>query len=214
MKKLSLIASICAIFFLFGCALSPVSEKTQVTAAEDTAMDTLAVDPIFGIYSETQPIKISWDSDAKLDIWTDSGAGMTLSEVTSTYGEGVKCWRLKGTGTWMGMAVRVEPLTNLKDMSGYGNAGSLNFMYKGSKLLKVGIKSGGTTPVEKWLSMTNGAYGFNTNNTWCTVVIPASVFSGVNFGSIEQYFMLVADSGFGYTAGSTYRIDNIYWGRP
>lgn len=211
MKKFSLFAMISAMFVLFGCAISPTPEKAQVTTGGDSSFKTMAVDPIYGIYSETQPVKIIWDTDAKLDIWTDSGAGMILTEVTSTFGEGTKCWRLKGIGTWMGMAVRVEPLTNLKDMSGYANVGSLNFMYKGKKTIKIGIKSGGTAPVEKWLLMTNGKYGFSKTNDWCSVSIPISFFSGVDLSKLQQYFMIAMDSTMGYASNTSIYIDNVYY---
>ena len=108
----------------------------------------------------------------------------------------------------MGLGIRVNPLSAYKDLSAY-SSGSLRFMFKGTKRFKVGIKDG--SAVEKWVSMADGSYGFVTNDTWCNVVIPLSAFPGINFASVQQYFMWVADSGLGYTVGSVYYIDNVYF---
>ncbi len=179
---------------------------TNASAGGPTNIDAAKT---YGLYSDTVPLDIVWNTDAALDIWN----GMAISEDLIDAPEGGKSWVFTGTGTWMGCGLRVNPVTTLKDMRAYTN-GNLVFMSKGARRYKVGIKSGGASPVEKWVNMTHGTYGFNTNNTWCTVNIPLSAFAGVNFGAIEQYFMFVSDSALGYTTGSVYRLDNLYWRRP
>jgi hypothetical protein len=145
-----------------------------------------------------------------MDIWTDHSAGMTVADDLVTVGEGTKSWKLTGTGTWMGMGVRVNPLTTLKNMSAYSN-GSVRFMFKGTKPIKIGLKNGGVAPYDKWLTMTNGAYGFSNNNVWCSVAIPAQFFREVSFDMLEQYFMVAMDSNQGYTVGTVFNLDNLYF---
>ena len=221
MKKLILFFLVMTSYLalLTSCAdMDPAASIETATETEAVIDDAAIEDPLaalgssnitYGIYAETIPLSVKWDVNAKLDIWN----GMTIAEQTTYKGEGTKAWKFTGTspsGTWMGMGIRVNPLTNLKSMSAF-SGGYLSFMFKGTKRFKVGIKSGGTTPVEKWIAMTNGKYGFYNNNTWCVVRVPLSVFSGVNLAKIEQYFMFAADSAVGYTKGSIYYIDRIYW---
>ncbi len=204
------IALFTVFFWLTGCQISPEPVVPVAASEAGGTVKILATEPVFGLYGETIPIGVVWDTDAKLDLWTSSGAGLTLAEVTTTAGEGTKSWQLTGTGTWMGMALRVEPISSLVNMAYYTN-GSLNFMYKGTKRIKIGVKSGGVAPYDKWMTMTNGQYGFLTNNTWCTVSIPMGFFREVSLDMTEQYFMVAMDAALGYTVGTVFNLDKIYY---
>lgn len=214
MKKVLLILMMAGVFYLSSCSdmepanpIPPEDQSITDDAAIDDPLAALGSSNItFGIYAETVPVTVKWDVDTKLDIWN----GMTLVEQTAYKGDGSKAWKLTGTGSWMGMGIRVNPITTLRSLSDF-SGGYLSFMFKGTKRFKIGIKSGGTTPVEKWIAMTNGKYGYYNNNAWCVVRVPLSVFSGVNLSKIEQFFMLAADSSLGYTVGSVYYIDKLYW---
>ncbi len=162
----------------------------------------------FGIFSETVSNVVIFDTDTKIDIWN----GMTIADDTTTAGDGTTSWRLTGTDTnggWMGMGIRVEPLTAYRDLSAFAS-GSYRFMFKGTKGFKLGLKSGLTT--EAWLTTAQLMnYGLVTNGTWCTVSIPVTAFTGLNMGQIAQYLMFVADTSTGYRNGDVFNLDNIYF---
>jgi hypothetical protein len=162
----------------------------------------------FGIFSETVSNIVVFDTDAKIDIWN----GMTLADDITTAGDGTTSWKLTGTDTnggWMGMGVRVEPETSYRNLSAFAT-GSYRFMFKGTKGIKVGLKSGLTT--ESWFTPVQlMSYGLVTNGTWCTVSIPVSAFAGLNMSQIAQYLMIVADASTGYRNGDVFNIDNIYF---
>ncbi len=160
----------------------------------------------FGIYGETIPLAVKWDVDTKMDIWN----GMTVVQQSTYRGEGTYAWKFTGTGSWMGLGIRVNPLTAVKNL-GLFSGGYLRFMVRANKRFKVGIKSVGTTTVEKWIAMTNGRYGFYADNVWRTVSIPLSVFTGIDLTKIQQYFMWATDSSLGYTVGSVFYIDKVHY---
>lgn len=212
-KMVMMVLLVSGILFVSSCSdIEPVAQPqdqgTEAVVDEGgEPLDALVSSNItFGIYCETIPLTVKWDVDTKMDIWN----GMTVVQQSTYRGEGKYAWKFTGTGSWMGMGIRVNPLTAVRNMSAF-SGGYLSFMFKGTKRFKVGIKSVGTTTVEKWLTMTNGKYGFYNNNVWCVVRLPLSVFSGIDLSKIQQYFMFSADSTMGYTVGSVYYIDKVYW---
>jgi hypothetical protein len=163
---------------------------------------------IFGIYTETLPMTVAWNSNVTKEIWR----GLTLEEVKKGAGEGYYYWKLTSTGqTWMGMAVKPLPAKTCLDMSVFSN-GSLNFMYKGTNGFKVGIKSG--TNDEAWIPSSHlRDFGFSDDGAWHEIVIPLTAFKGVGLTNISYFFMFSSDSSRGMLPGSVYSIDNIYWSR-
>ncbi len=164
----------------------------------------------FGIYSETLPLGVTWGSDVALDVW--SGAE-NVSEVTTTFAEGTRCYRIAPTytGGWWGIGIRPNPGTAYKNMKTYSE-GSLRFYFRGTKPVKVGVKLGPST--ERWMNPPAiFSYGLKTNDTWCAVTIPfTNLAPGVPLTNVSQYFMVSADTAMGYVPGSSiYYIDNIHW---
>ncbi len=168
----------------------------------------------FGLYSETTPENVTWDTDAKMDVWNDqwNSGGCLFDDDTTTFADGINSLKITGIAgkSWFGIGMRVEPEANYKDMSSFSNS-VLKFWYKSSRGIKqVGIKSGPST--ERWVTGANcvSLYGMKTDDTWSEVSIPVSVFTGIDFSQISQYFMIVAD-GANYAEGYVWNIDNIYY---
>lgn len=183
-----------------------------ITVAFSNAQDTNVSDSYYCLWADTIPISCKWDADTRLDVWQEWNGNMKITESTIDPGEGTKSWTLTGTGSWMGMGIRVAPLTNLRDMRAYSN-GSLQFMFKGTKPVKIGIKSS-NPEVERWV--TPGAlqyYGLRLDGQWHEVCVPITAFAGVDLSKIEQFFMLTADVGMGYTSNSVYFLDRIFWSK-
>ena len=165
----------------------------------------------FGIYSEFAPLGTIIGLNSSMDWWS---GGENTSDDTTTFADGIQSLRIAPTsgGGWWGVGIQVSPTSAYKDMHSY-REGSLRFCYRGTKTFKVGIKSGPS--VEAWMlpaQLFN--YGLKTNDTWCTVIIPFTNFTavaGFSFTNISHYFMISADSGMGYTPGTVYHIDHIYW---
>lgn len=170
----------------------------------------------FGLYSDSVPISVLWDSDTKLDIWNDpeNGIPLTLSvtDQGSSTGEGAMAWKIAGlspTIYWIGMGIRVEPLTSYRDLGEFTN-GSLNFLFRGTRAFKVGLKDG--HGVQQWVRPLQMAfYGLKTNDTWCQIAIPLKKFDKIDFSKIQQYFMWTADTSMGYTTNRIYYLDHVYF---
>lgn len=183
-----------------------------ITIVLSNSQDPPAPNSYYCLWAETIPISCAWDYNTKLDIWGEWHGGMNITEDNTDPGEGQVSWTLTGTGTWMGMGIRTEPLQTLRDMRAYSN-GSIHFMFKGTKYVKIGIKSGNPA-VERWV--TPGAlqyYGLKLDNEWHEVCVPITAFAGVDLSKIEQLFMLAADSGMGYTSNSVYHLDRLFWSK-
>lgn len=183
-----------------------------ITVSYSNSQYPPAPESFYCIWADLIPISCAWDSDTKLDIWGEWNGGMQITEDTNQPGEGGISWTLRGTGDWMGMGIRTEPLQTLRSMSDYWN-GSLQFLFRGTKPVKIGIKSGNPA-IERWV--TPGAlryFGMELDDRWHEVCIPISAFAGVNLSKVEQLFMLAADSGMGYTSNSVYHLDRIFWSK-
>lgn len=180
-----------------------LSSTNALFTVSDTAPQT------FGLFSERVPENVVWDTDAKIDVWTDYGANALVADDLLAPGFGGKALRLTGTGSWMGVALRVNPLSAVKDLSAFAG-GSLKFMYKGNAGFKIGIKSG--NGVERWVTSTELAgYGLVLTNAWCTVSVPLACFAGIDWAAVQQYLMFVADSGTGYAVGDVHTLDEIHF---
>ncbi len=165
----------------------------------------------FGIYSDTVEVAIQWDSDTKLDIWSDHHGNAKVVDLVKGAGEGMNAWRIIGTGRWAGIGIRPHPARTTRDMSEYKN-GTLRFMYKGGRAFRVGIKSG--TSAEFWFTATNMAkYGYIEGATnWREVILPLSACTNIDFTKISQYFMWNTDED-DYNKGAVYYLDGIYWSK-
>ena len=156
-----------------------------------------------------------WDTDCIMGIWTDWSAGADVSDIYVDTGEGPESWKYEGTGAWMGIGIRVDPYndTYLRDLSPYDY---LNFMHKGTKGFKVGMKQATGTGGEIWMNNAQLATyivvgsGDLLDGTWHTIQIPFSLF-GIDFAQIAQYFMFVSDAALGYTVGDAHYIDHVYY---
>lgn len=198
---------------LFGQSEQTNVSDSQDTSAEvqsgdtntDSGQDSKAAD-VFGIYTETLPMTVTWENDVTKEIWR----GMSFQEEKKGADEGGSFWKFTSTGqTWMGMGIKPLPAKTMVDMSAFSN-GSINFMYKGTNGFKVGIKSG--TNDESWITSSHlRNFGFVDDNEWHEIRVPVSAFSGVCLTNISYYFMFSADSSRGMLPKSVYCIDNIYW---
>lgn len=161
----------------------------------------------YGIYAETVPLGVNWGTpNVALDNWDGSTA---IAEETNVAGEGSLSYRMTGgSAGWLGVSFRVNPLTSYKDMHSYRD-GSLRFMFKGTKPVRVGIQDG--AGVQRWVySADVFKFGLVTNDTWCSVVIPFTNFAtNMNFYQIANYFTIIGEVG--TINGTVYRFDRIYW---
>jgi hypothetical protein len=168
---------------------------------------TNAVNTTFALYSETFPLNVTWDTDAKMFIWN----GFIMSDDSSTSGDGSSSLRINASSsTWGGTGWIVNPSTAYKNLSAFTN-GKLIFMFKSTKnFTKVGIEDG--NGIQGWVTGSTclSSYGMVTNDSWCTISIPLTAFTGVDFTQVKQYFMFVADLG-NYTIGNVWNIDNVYF---
>lgn len=189
---------------------SASSSRSSVSSVSSSSSSSSASVPpaggsTFGIFSETVSNMIVFDTDAKIEIWN----GMTIADDTATAGDGTTSWKFTGTGAWMGMGVRVEPNDAYRNLTAFAS-GSFRFMYKGSKGFKIGLKSGIGTEAFLYAAQLV-PYGLQTNNTWCSVSVPISEFTGLDMSQIAQYFMFATDPSFGYAVGDIVNVDNIYF---
>jgi hypothetical protein len=168
----------------------------------------------FGLYSETVPVDVVWDTDGVMDVWN---AGFDVMDDTTTHGDGttsmkLTCLSSASTPAWAGLGLRTEPLNTFKNLSAF-TGGYLKFMYRSTTMItKIGIKGGTTAATEKWITgaVLKSTYGLRNDNTWSQVTIPLSAFTGLNLTNITQYFMLITD-GANHVVGNEYWIDNIYF---
>lgn len=200
-----------------GSSSSSPSSDSSSSVNSPSSSSSSSVSPgqndYFSIYSETWDIDVVWDTDTKMDNWQNSGGNCVITEEYTNCGEGGKCWSFRGTGTWAGVGVRVEPIAvAYRDLRDYTN-GSLVFRFRGPNWkFKIGMEDAvGTQVFVSTSQLTN--YGLATNNSWCVVRIPSSVFSALNFRYIRQYFMYVSGGPEGYVSNQTYYFDDLYFSK-
>lgn len=199
-----------------GIAGSPSSSLGSSSSAGGSSSAGILSNGIFSFFSDTFKTSVYWDSDTRLDVWEDPENGniltLNVADQTNSTGEGGKAWKIDGlaqTIYWIGMGIRVEPLSALRDMSAYSN-GSLNFLFRGTRPFKLGLKDGNGE--QQWVRpLRLSCYGLQTNDAWCSVSVPLKVFDRIDFTKIEQYFMWTADASMGYTTNRAYYLDHVYW---
>lgn len=103
------------------------------------------------------------------------------------------------------------PLVTYLDLSAYAN-GTLNLMIKATKGISISIHI-----VENYdimVHLSNGMYGFYTNNTWCKVTIPMrdySVVRAMDMTRLYGYLKFYGGYYEGIAGGEEYFIDKVYF---
>ncbi len=179
-------------------------------ALPDGGDDPDAASATLGLFSERVPVDVAWDTDTKLDIWKDWNGNMEIETMSETNTpDGVSHWKLTGTGAWLGMGIRSEPLSNGRDLSAFTN-GSLRFLYRGLHHFKVGIKD--VRGTERWVySRDLAPFGFTNDGQWRRVIVPVQFFAGIAFTNVQQFFMFTANGALGYEPGHVYELDDIHY---
>ena len=132
---------------------------------------------------------------------------MTEAAVPVTPSEGTEVWSFDiGGGAWWGCGVY---LPNFRNMENYSD-GFLYFDIATTLTdpIKIGVKTsrGG----ESWqlVGEENSPLGFARDGAWHTVRVPLNGFVNTDFHTLQQIFMIVADSA---SASTTLSIDNVYY---
>ncbi|MDF7798284.1 glycoside hydrolase family 16 protein [Pontiellaceae bacterium B1224] len=170
----------------------------------------------FGIFTETTPVDSSlvfgddtatnwpYSDEAALYLWADT---MTVSDTPATPSEGTECvtFNVQSVG-WLGMGVFMP---NFRNMENYSD-GTLHFDIQttSSDILKVGVQS--SRAGQFWLPMGDETteFGFARDGDWHSISVPLNRFANTDFKTIQQMFMLLADSA---TPGTAISLDNIWW---
>jgi len=201
-------------------SVSSVSSASSVSSVSSVSSSSSSVanGATFGLYSETVPLGVIWDTSCKLFVWADYGAANSIADDTiNPAAEGTKSWRIVCTSTnvanpWFGIGISwfnktTGDSTGYTDLSGYNY---VNFSIRTTKQWKIGIKDG--LGDEAWMTASQSyTYGARTNNAWSTVKIPLSAFTGVDTHYVNQYFMFSSDITLGCLKQDTYWLDNIYF---
>lgn len=200
-----------------GCELTTYDEVIIVpggntgasSSSSSSSGSSIDQSAYFALYSETYNMDVVWDTDIKLDVWQNANGNCVVTEETANCGDGNLCWSFRGTGTWAGVGIRVEPIASaFRDLREYTN-GYLVFQFRGPNWrFKIGMEDAvGAQAFVSMSQLTN--YGIITNSNWCTVRIPASVFNALNFQYIKQYFIYSSGASEGYMSNVTYYFDNL-----
>lgn len=157
----------------------------------------------FGVFTETTPVNnaVTYGADAELYLWNN------LTAIPTTPFEGAEAWSfVAGPGDWFGGGV--FSLVD-RNMSNYSN-GHLRFNMKttSTHTIRVGIKSNGAG--EFFLPLIDGGeqFGLVRDGQWHEVVIPLTRFANIDFNTIGQLFMFVADAS---PTTVQFAIDNVHW---
>lgn len=166
--------------------------------------------------SGTLSLSLVKDVISKTVVWKEQGGGLTMERISNGSTANEKGWKVTGTGSWMGMGLKVNTPSGIADMSDY-RMGTLRFKYKGNRgAFLVGVRSSGQ-PDDKiiwaWIDVTNAP----EPGQWYHVVIPIREFlkepSALNLKKVEQLFMLASVKANGYQVGDTYILDDISWSK-
>ena len=187
---------------------NPYTELYFGAAAEETGN--------FGVFTETTPVdsalvfgddtSTNWpySNEAAVYIWENT---MSFVNPPVPASEGSTCWTLNVENVgWLGMGVF---LPNFRNMANYSD-GTLHFDIQttSADILKVGVQS--SRAGQFWLPLGDETteFGFARDGGWHSIAVPLNRFANTDFNTIQQMFMLLADSA---TAGTTISIDNIWW---
>jgi hypothetical protein len=152
---------------------------------------------------------VTWFSDINTNQSPTSPNVLTFD--TTTAGEGSKCFKIKVNSNLFNVNWLRYPLVTYLDLSAYAS-GTLNFMIKATKYISVGIHIAENYDIMVHLT-NNGMYGFTTNNTWCKVTIPMSVYVAKGLDLTRNYGYLKFYGGYyeGIAGGEEYYIDKVYF---
>lgn len=169
----------------------------------------------FGIFTETTPVNnalfygddtsTNWpySDEAALYTWNN----MTAAAVPATPSEGTEVWSFDiGAGAWFGGGVF---LPNFRNMKNYSD-GFLHFDIQTTLTdnIKIGLKSSRGGEYWQWIGDETADLGFARDGQWHTVSIPLNGYANTDFNSLQQIFMIAADSA---SASTTLSIDNVYY---
>jgi beta-glucanase (GH16 family) len=156
----------------------------------------------YGVFTDTTPVTES----ARLGLDTNLYLWNNLTATSTPAFEGTNVLSVRAAANnWFGLGFA----SDIKNMSNYSD-GFLRFHLKTTTThpFEIGISSAGAG--EGWVRFENGGnpYGVVRDGQWHAVAIPLNKFSNIDFHSINQLFMLVADA-----PASTVdiAIDNIHW---
>lgn len=186
------------------------NEYTEIFLGEDTEETG-----DFGVFTETTPVNNAlpfgddtapdwpYSNEAALYTWNN----MAEAAVPATPSEGTEVWSFDiGAGDWFGMGVF---LPNFRNMKNYSD-GFLHFDIKTTLTddIKIGVKSSRGGEYWQWVGNETAGLGFARDGQWHTVSVPLNGFLNTDFHTIQQIFMIAADSA---SASTTLSIDNVYW---
>ena len=200
-----------------GPVVSAKMKKSVSVPAVQTAGSRAVTelgDPMDKLSSGTVDLTLVRETIAKTVVWKDEGGGMEMEKITNA--QTGPCWKLTGTGDWMGMGLKVNTRSGIADMSDY-KMGTLRFKYRGKRGgFLVGVRSAGQ-PDDKiiwaWIDVSNSP----GPDQWYKVVIPIREFmkepSALDLKKVEQLFMLASVKANGYQPGDSFLLDEISWSK-
>ena len=175
----------------------------------------------FGVFTETTTVDNSlvyvdvvagddllpgfnYSDEAAIYTWNN----MNEAAVPATPSEGTEVMSFDvGNGAWFGMGIMLPNFRNMQNFSD----GFLNFDIQTTLTddIKIGVKSSRGGESWQWL-VGDGTVGlgFPRDGQWHTVRMPVNGFANCDFNTIQQIFMVAADSA---SASTTVSFDNIYW---
>lgn len=182
-----------------------------IQIVEVTNTNTFVFDPALALvlFSETHAQNVVWGTDINTNQTPTSPNELSFD--TSTAGEGSKCFKIKVNSNMFEVNWLRYPLVTYLNLTAYTN-GSLRFMIKATRYISVSIHVVANYDIMVHLT-NNGMYGFYTNNTWCSVVIPMSeyVAKGLTFTSLYGYLKFYGGFYEGIVGGEEYYIDDVYF---
>lgn len=176
----------------------------------------ISADPMEKLSSGTVNLSLFKDVISKAVVWKEKGGGLVMEKLSNGSAMSDPCWKVTGTGSWMGMGLKVNTPSGIADMSDY-EMGTLRFKYRGKRgAFLVGVRSAGQ-PDDKiiwaWIDVTNAPQP----DQWYKVVIPIREFlkepSALDLKKVEQLFMLASVKENGYQVGDSYLLDDISWSK-
>jgi hypothetical protein len=144
------------------------------------------------------------------EVWTWSGADWGLpagsfdgNHTGESSPEGVKCFMTKsgsGSGNYAGWGVfLIRPSRHTIDLSGYSE---LRFWVKTPVNLKVEVQDANNRKASRYIS----SHGWNGQNIWQELVLPAACFSSADMRRIFGVFLITAES-----PDIVFYVDNVRW---
>lgn len=188
--------------------LAIVGGGVKIMEVTNTSTETIDPASALVLYSETLAENVVWGTDINTNI---SAGAPTISFVNTTAGEGSQSFKIHVNSSMFEVNFLRYPLVTYLNLTAYTN-GSLRFMIKATKYVSVGIHMAANYDILVHLT-NNGMYGFYTNDTWCSVVIPMSnyVAKGLTLTSIYGWVKFYGGYYEGIAGGEDYYIDNVFF---